>query len=87
VTNEGRKSRGKSSRRLHPSMVIRNSVAAHIRDAFKLEGRARAIPSIKLTADVMNKCKDMSLQQIKQYIGDHKPELQKKLDGYIKQYA
>lgn len=68
-------------------MAFRNQVSAHIRTVFKLEGKAKVIPAIKLTSDVMNECKDKSLADIKKYIADHKPALQKKMDAYIKKYV
>lgn len=65
-------------------MLIRNQVSGYIRDSFKLEGRARAIPTVKLTSDVMRACKDKSLPEIKKYIDDNRPSLTKKLEGYVK---
>lgn len=65
-------------------MLIRNQVSAYIRESFKLQGVARAVPTIKLTSDVMKSCKDQSLPEIKQYIDEHKPMLMKKLEGYVK---
>lgn len=65
-------------------MEFRNKVSAYIRDSLKLEGKARAVPTIMATKHVMDNCKDMDLPEIKKYIDEHRPMLMKKIEGYVK---